>query len=509
MFRVKYRAKCIARYKVSCSVSTLKSHFLVIVACFLLLACSDNVPEFDQREAKPGGDMTLKRLSTRSYIYPGAGVTSMQKLNFWTGFSLFRDPWVIAPSSTRGRDGLGPLFNTRACITCHDSGSRGLMTDVEDKVSSALVIKLGTIDDNENLEQASSLATSNIDPNYGDQIQPRALLVKYKNLTETLKGEAVVKLSYQKMTGKFSDGTDYELMKPSYQLAQLGYGDLAPQIGLSPRFSPNIFGMGLLDAISNDDLIAHEDIFDSDNNGISAKYNRVVNIQTGATELGRFGLKAKHPNLRQQIAAAFRNDIGITSSLFRNESCTNEQINCKQAAILGAHPNGIKGDSQSTLEINDKLLSLVVSFNRFLGVPPARNLDNAKTLEGRKTFYQLGCQHCHTPSYQTDENYPVTELAQQTIWPYTDLALHDMGPALADNVIEDDANGQEWRTPPLWGIGMQRKVIGQQRFLHDGRARSIEEAILWHGGEAAYSQDKFLKLNKNERQALVQFLRSI
>ncbi|MFT4724287.1 MAG: CxxC motif-containing protein (DUF1111 family), partial [Colwellia sp.] len=161
------------------------------------------------------------------------------------------------------------------------------------------------------------------------------------------------------------------------------------------------------------------------------------------------------------------------------------------------------------IEISDKLFALVVSFNQLLGVPPARSLAQEEALKGREHFYQMGCQQCHTPSYKTDKNYPVEVLANQLIWPYTDLALHDMGKNLADNVIEDDANGQEWRTPPLWGIGLQKSTTKQQRFLHDGRAHSISEAILWHGGEAEAAQKKFTQLTSSQRQNLIKFLKAI
>ena len=463
--------------------------YLPLTLAALLVGCSKApVPDFVESELQPGGSLTAKRLSDRTYIYPGKGITKAQELEFWTGFSLFRDPWVIAPSSTKDRDGLGPLFNARSCVACHDAGGRAKAHEAGEFLTDALIIRLGSTDKN----------IMAVDPVYGGQLQPRSIDYDRARLPEKVKPEAWLKLEFETVKGKFADGTSYQLQKPKYQLSQLGYGELAPHTGLSPRHAPNVFGMGMLDAISDADLLALEDIDDKDGNGISAKYNRVPNVVSGEIEVGRFGFKAKHPNMDQQVAGAFRGDIGITSTLFPSEDCTPAQKSCAVASKLGEH---------DSVEIPDKLLKLVNDFNRFLAVPPARKLQDK--LQGRELFYQLECQLCHTPSFTTDPNYPVSELAGQVIWPYTDLALHDMGEGLADGVYEYSANGQEWRTPPLWGIGLQKAYTGQARYLHDGRARSIEEAILWHGGEAQASQRAYINLSKEQRTQLLRFLAAI
>jgi CxxC motif-containing protein (DUF1111 family) len=499
-----------AFYRSAALIKILTKYLFFIIVIFTL-GCSENkAPDFQQSELAPGGTMTVKRLQKQSYIHPGAAVTGMQKLNFWTGFSFFRDPWVASPSSTKSRDGLGPLFNTRSCISCHDAGSRGPMPVVGESMPS-LVIKLGLRDNFQNFSDHTPVLVeglSLVDPNYGDQIQPRGILFRHPKLEHAPKGEALVELSYQTVSGYYSDGTAYELSQPTYQLTHMAYGELAPHIGMTPRFAPNIFGAGLLDAIHVDDLLVQEDSNDNNQDGISAKYNRVLNVATGTIDIGRFSFKAKHPTLAQQVGAAFRNDIGITNSLFPTESCTESQVICQKTAILG-EPSINNRHQEVPIEISDKLFALVVSFNQLLGVPPARSLAQEEALKGREHFYQMGCQQCHTPSYKTDKNYPVEVLANQLIWPYTDLALHDMGKNLADNVIEDDANGQEWRTPPLWGIGLQKSTTKQQRFLHDGRAHSISEAILWHGGEAEAAQKKFTKLTSSQRQNLIKFLKAI
>lgn len=471
---------------------------IALIAC--LTSCSKViVPDFELAEHLPAGGMTGKGLSDRSFVQVGRNVDRKDELNFWTGFSLFRDPWVIAPSSTKDRDGLGPLFNTRSCISCHTSGGKGPAPEEGISKPSALVIRFGSAQHN----------TFN-DPNYGGQLQPRAIAITHNNILPELVGEAQLNLNYEELQGEYADGQPYTLHKPSYQLTDLAFGDLSVHSKLSPRFSPVILGVGLLDAIATEDLLKQEDLEDQDGDGISAKYNRVPFIATDHNTgdfhayksndlaVGRFGLKAKHPSLHQQVAAAFRDDIGITNTSFPNETCT--QNNCQAASDLGDH---------SEVEIPDKLLNLVVQFNQLIAVPPARDLASKQAQQGRDLFYQLGCESCHTASYTTDANYPIANLAAQKIWPYTDLALHDMGENLADGANEFDANGQEWRTPPLWGLGASKKIRSENRYLHDGRARSVAEAILWHGGEATRSQQAFVNLPQNQRKDLLAFLDAI
>ncbi len=434
--------------------------------------------------------MTAKRLSDRSFIFPGANVDRMDELNFWTGFSLFRDPWVIAPSSTKDRDGLGPIFNTRSCISCHLAGARGDLPEEGESLPSAMVLRLGSTVPGDN----------KVDPHYGGQIQPRSIAQAFAGKDQPLRGEASMVLTYNYIDGAFPDGETYQLRKPNIELSKLNYGTLAQGVGLSPRFAPVVYGSGLLDAIAEADLLVQEDIEDSDGDGISAKYNRVLNVRSGAIEIGRFGLKAKQPNLAQQVAAAFRDDIGITNNLFPEESCSSIQQECQLASAAGGHAG---------VEIPDKLLDLVITFNQYIAVPPARRLDNPQVANGRQLFYQSDCAACHTPNYTTEQDYPVAELAGQTIWPYSNLALHDMGEGLADGVNEFDANGREWRTPPLWGLGLQAQYRKQETYLHDGRARTLQEAILWHGGEAEASKNNFKRLDKADRDALIAFIKAI
>ncbi|WP_133471154.1 di-heme oxidoredictase family protein [Paraglaciecola marina] len=483
----------------------LKTVFSIIILSGLT-GCS-KAPKFDQTELQPGGNMTAKRVSHRSYVVEGRGVNPQQKLDFWTGFSLFRDPWVIAPSSTKDRDGLGPLFNTRSCISCHSRGGRGPAPELGLSSPSAMVIRLGLKDQDSSFSHYSKSPAAQT---YGEQIQTRAInTVHATQLPKAIKPEAKLNLAYETITGQYDDGSEYQLHKPNYELRELNYGEISQEVGLSPRFAPVVYGAGLLDAIAEADLLAQEDIDDSDQDGISARYNRVPMVKKLTSDdayteptlgIGRFGFKAKHPTLAQQVAAAFRDDIGITSSWFPAESCGPAQKGCAIASELGRHTD---------VEIPNKLLKLVVDTNQFMAVPPSRNLLSEKAQQGRELFYHGGCASCHTPSYTTAADYPIAVLASQKIWPYTDLALHDMGAGLADGVIENDASGNEWRTPPLWGLGAQKIFRKAPLYLHDGRAKSVAEAILWHGGEAQASQIFFKNLNKSKRQELLTFLDAI
>jgi CxxC motif-containing protein (DUF1111 family) len=485
----------------------VNNRYWIIVLMTYFTSCSKvSVPDFEQAEHLPAGGMTGKGLSDRSFVQVGRNVNRKEELLFWTGFSLFRDPWVIAPSSTEDRDGLGPLFNTRSCISCHSSGGKGPAPSQGVSKPSALVIRFGSAED--------SIFS---DPIYGDQLQPRAIAVTHSSIQPDLLGEAKLQLSYQEVYGEYTDGTTYILRQPTYELTDLAYGDLDKRTALSPRFSPVIYGVGLLDAIRVQDLLSQEDINDINQDGISAKYNRipvapsdhntadfhgsVENVTAaGPMGIGRFGHKAKHPSLHQQVAAAFRDDIGITNTSFISESCGTSQTNCQAASAIGGHPS---------VEIPNKLLDLVTQFNQLMAVPPARNLGSVKAQQGRTLFYQLGCESCHTASYTTAAEYPHKSLANQTIWPYTDLALHDMGEGLADDVNEYDADGHEWRTPPLWGIGARKNIRSENLYLHDGRAKTVSAAILWHGGEALRSQQNFIQLNQQQRNALLAFLDAI
>jgi CxxC motif-containing protein (DUF1111 family) len=290
--------------------------------------------------------------------------------------------------------------------------------------------------------------------------------------------------------GTFEDGERYSLRRPLVRVRHLGYGPLASNALFSPRVAPAVVGLGVLEAIPEATLRSLPDPGDSNGDGVSGRFNIVWDQQAGRWRIGRFGWKAEQPGVHQHTAAAFRGDIGITSSLLPAENFTPAQT------LAGQSPDG------GSPEISDAILKAVVLYTSTLAVPARRNSDAPVVRHGERLFSALGCTACHRPSFRTGDWPELPELSQQLIWPYTDLLLHDMGEGLADGRPAFEASGQEWRTPPLWGLGLIQKVNGHTFLLHDGRARTFEEAILWHGGEASRAQEKYRRLSKEERNAL-------
>ena len=313
---------------------------------------------------------------------------------------------------------------------------------------------------------------------------------------DTLPAEAQVYIQWQEQAFSYPDGSRVSLRSPQLDIRQPGYGEFHPQTRFSLRLAPTIMGMGLIEQIRQSDIDALADPQDLNGDGISGRINSVWNPYTEKTEPGRFGLKANRPDLLTTVAAAFAGDVGISNPLFPQQPCTAVQTHCR---------NTINGNNEQGFELPMHLLALVVHYNQNLGVPVRRKPDNP---EGRALFYQTGCAGCHQPSFVTGNEGP-EHLANQTIWPFSDFLLHDMGPALADQRPDFDASGNEWRTAPLWGAGRLKAVNGHQLYLHDGRARSIEEAILWHGGEAKAARERFRTLAAADRARVVKFLESL
>lgn len=312
--------------------------------------------------------------------------------------------------------------------------------------------------------------------------------------------EGEVEIGYREIPGKYPDGTSYTLRVPFYRLMTLSSGQNGESnLLIGPRLAPPVFGLGLLEAVDEATIFARSDPEDRDGDGISGRPNFVINIETGDKQLGRFGWKANQPTLRQQVSAAFVNDIGITTRLHPEES-----LGESQREVLG---NYVSGGSP---ELADRILDRVVLYQQTLAPPARRKVRDEEVMRGESLFRSCGCAACHIPEMKTSPSFPaVEELADQVIRPYTDLLLHDMGEGLADGRPDFEASGREWRTPPLWGIGLLESVNGHEFLLHDGRARGIEEAILWHGGEAEASRLLFEKMNASDRDALLSFLRSL
>jgi CxxC motif-containing protein (DUF1111 family) len=323
---------------------------------------------------------------------------------------------------------------------------------------------------------------------YGGQLQDRAI--------GDVPAEGLIAIEHEEISGEYGDGEAYTLRAPRYRIDQPAFGDLPDDLRMSPRVAPAMIGMGLLEAIPEARLQELADPDDADGDGISGKINRVWDVAQQAEAVGRFGWKAEQPSVAQQSAGAFNGDMGITTALFPQQNCTDSQPECEGAAS-GGDP-----------EISDDLFAKVALYARALAVPVRRAVDDADVLRGKQVFAELGCDGCHVARHETADA-ALEELSGQTIWPYTDLLLHDMGDALSDQRPSFRAEGNEWRTPPLWGVGLIPKVNGHDRLLHDGRARGVAEAVLWHGGEAEQSAQAFRQLKREDRAALVRFVESL
>tara|TARA_R100001039_G_C1853238_1_gene114422 strand:- start:4676 stop:5983 length:1308 start_codon:yes stop_codon:yes gene_type:complete len=433
-----------------------------------------------------GGDGSVEQFDHNAYSLPLGNMSMTKRLDFSVGNSFFRNPWVAAPASTEARDGLGPLLNTNSCQGCHLKDGRGHPpTGDENPIALFLRLSLPASQaDPETLEQRGALPV----PNYGLQLQTAAI--------SGAKPEAKLVIEYRPREVSFADGTSVTLQEPIYSIAEPAYGELPESLQTSPRLAPPMIGLGLLEAIPEADLIAAADPDDADNDGISGRYNQVWDVRSGATVMGRFGWKAGEPSIEQQGLHAFAGDMGLTSSLV-------PQTDCMESQGCDEFPNG------GTPEVSDDVADFVTFYASSLAVPMRRDMDEPAVKQGAERFNALGCASCHTPRQRTAADTARPALANQEIWPYSDLLLHDLGDALADHRSEFQADGREWRTPPLWGIGLAQTVNPRAGFLHDGRARTLEEAILWHGGEAESATQGYRALPADQRAELIRFLESL
>ena len=483
----------------------------------LLNACSEQTntpnqmtaPAFQKSEWLPGGDTTVTPITSVRFDTPANNLTMDEKVTFHSGKALAQQPWIKAPTITDSRDGLGPIYNARTCMACHVNGGKGSVPSNNKQELFSTLVRL-SIKSNDSAQHKALLQTAGLIPHpvYGDQLQTQSTSLPHqlrhvpsaKSLKHDVAPEAYAFLNWQEKIVSYPDGRKIKLRQPSVNLQSLGYGKIEHDTQIALRTAPSIHGMGLIELIPQIQINKLADKHDENQDGISGKVNQAWNIETHKTEPGRFGLKANKPTLTMTIAGAFANDLGISNPLFKTQPCTQKQVSCVQS------PNG---NNKQGHELNAEQLALTVNFNRNLAPVKARNLENKNTQKGRTIFYETGCQNCHNPSFTTSESQSHPHLANQKIWPYSDFLLHDLGEALSDNRPDFDANGQEWRTPPLWGIGVQSKVNGSHALLHDGRANTIEEAILWHGGEAQKSKQSFMHLDKDQRDLLILFVNSI
>ena len=467
----------------------------LLLALGLGLSACDDAPRFTKAEpgeARSGGAATVRKTDQNAFSLPSANLPPSRRVDFSVGNSFFRSPWVIAPSTTTARDGLGPLFNTNACQNCHIKDGRGHPPTPDAANAVSMLVRLSIPDAPEFAKLIEQIGVVP-EPVYGGQFQDMAV--------PGVVPEGKVRVEYTPVPVRFKDGTEVELRKPVLQFTQLGYGPMHPDTRFSARVAPPMIGLGLLEAIPQEAILANAAAQAKANNGINGRPNQVWDDAQQKTVMGRFGWKAGQPNLNQQNVHAFSGDMGLTTSLRPFDDCTDAQTACKQA------PNGNGPDGEP--EVSDNILRLVLFYSRNLAVPARRGVNDPEVLAGKNLFFQAGCQSCHTPKYTTAANAAEPELANQVIRPYSDLLLHDMGDGLADHRTEFQASGRDWRTPPLWGIGLTQAVSGHTQFLHDGRARNLLEAVLWHGGEAQQAQQQVLSFNAEQRAALLAFLNSL
>ncbi len=436
------------------------------------------------------------RDTSNAFSAPSGNISFQRELDFKVGNGLFRKLWVSSPSSTLASDGLGPLYNARSCQRCHLKDGRGHPPEGEGDGTVSMLMRISIPDTGAAISEIAEYLSTLPDPVYGGQIQD------FSVAGHAAEGEIAIAYAEQQIL--LSGGDTVWLRKPRYGIANPGYGPLHPDIMLSVRVAPQMIGLGLLEAIPVADILALEDPGDADGDGISGRAQIVMSSTYDAPMLGRFGLKAGQPSVWEQSAVAFAGDIGISTTLLPAGygDCTAAQTACRMA------PDG-NTDVHDGAEIGDEGLGLVSFYASNLGVPARRDLDAPEVLRGKQIFYETGCISCHRPKFVTHRLPDQPEQSFQLIWPYTDMLLHDMGPGLADNRPEARATGQEWRTPPLWGIGLTDAVSGHTYFLHDGRARSLLEAVLWHGGEAEAQKQQVVNMPEADRDALIRFLESL
>ena len=417
-------------------------------------------------------------------LKPFPSLNDEQYDEFILGRSFFVIPWVVAPSVTTARDGLGPLFNANTCVSCHPANGRGTLFN-ENVESRSLVVRL-SID-------SPSLIKSDLhksllekkgfipEPVYGNQLAMNGI--------HGVDFEGRVKIDFDEVLVDFPDGEKQILLKPKYSLENLNYGALHEDANISYRIAPTLNGIGLIDLISNEDILKNVDVDDRNADGISGKANFVYSNITKKEELGKYTWKGSVAFLKEQVAGAASNDMGLTTTIFPDENCTKEQEACNKA-----------DKPKDAIDLPDERLDAITYYLKNIKTYEAK--DSKEYNDGLALFEQISCAKCHISSFDTSKGFKIS--------PFSDFLLHDMGEDLADGRVEFKANKNEWRTAPLWGLALHEKINNEKpRLLHDGRARTFQEAILWHGGEAQKSKENYMNLPKEQREKLIKFLEEL
>jgi len=457
----------------------VKKLTVVGVLALLVLILSEcqkaaQFPDAGYDERLSGGIATVFDITSHAFSNMFPGMSDYDQKVHGFGDAAFSKIFVTAPAPINS--GLGTIFNNTSCISCHHNDGIGLPTVGESRSSLLVRISLPGAD-----AHGGPLPV----PGYGLQLQDKAVYGKVP--------EAKINIAYTYTTYSFADGETYELRAPAYTLTNL-YTAIPGNYLLSPRLAPPMFGLGLLEAVPESEIVAMADPNDADGDGIKGKPNYVWDVTTQSRRLGRFGWKANTASILTQVAAAYNQDIGITNRIFPIESSFGQTQN-----------DGLKDDP----ELPDSTLNAVRFYAATLAVPARRDVTDADCKKGEALFKAAKCAVCHRQTLTTGVNVAFAPLSNQVIHPYTDILVHDMGPGLADNRPDFLTGGQEWRTASLWGLGLFEKVNSPGYYLHDGRARSVTEAIMWHGGEAEASKVYFSKLSKSDRALVLKFLGSL
>ncbi|MDX4026735.1 di-heme oxidoredictase family protein [Aliarcobacter skirrowii] len=409
------------------------------------------------------------------------GLSNEEQDIFMLGRSFFTIPWVEAPSATTARDGLGPLFNANSCISCHPKNGRAEILNSNGFASRGLIARL-SIDSNDS-KYASILKKKGFiqEPTYGEQLAINGVF--------NVPFEGNIEVDFEYFDIKLSDGEIVNLRRPKYSLKNLNYGELHKDSVVSYRVAQSLHGMGLIDLIPDEEILKNQDIDDKNSDGISGKANFVYSPISQKYELGRYTHKASVSKLKEQIANAFSNDIGVTTTLIPYEKCTDFQKECQDAP-----------KAKDAIDLPNDRLDAVTFYIKSLKSYSA-NKNSQKYKKGYEIFERLECSKCHISSFNTKLGFEIR--------PFSDFLLHDMGEDLADGRVEFMAEKSEWRTAPLWGIAINKLINKNPNFLHDGRARSVQEAILWHDGEAKASKEAYINLSKEDRLKLIKFIEEL
>ena len=436
------------------------------------------------------GSFTIRRFDRQAFSEPAPVLTHKQRHMFMVGRSVFNRQWA-AITSLNGDWGLGPTFVADRCSACHVNTGRGSPPKSSAEQLLSVLVRLSIPGTDEH-------GGPKPHPDYGDQFQNRSMDGRNVDLAyagSPVPNEADLFLDWEEQTVSFADGETVTLRKPKLRIENLKFGELGSDVMMSLRMAPPLVGVGFLDAVSEEAILSIAEKQRGQN--FNGRPNRVWDAVNKRMALGRYGWKANVPSLKQQIAAAALGDMGVNSNLFPEQNCPPVQTICAKQ-LPGNFP-----------EIIDHEIDAVELWLQGLAVPARREVNDPEVRRGAELFAKAQCAVCHVPDLKTGQFPKLPQLSDQVFHAYTDMLLHDMGDGLADGRPDFEAGARDWRTPPLWGLGLSQTVSASTAMLHDGRARNVSEAILWHGGEAEGSRELFRNMRKRDRDALVKFVEAI